>query len=118
MTVFGGGKVEAWEGELKKIVDTEDYFRFFGVEYDPKVVSVNRLHILRKFGELREGIEREWPEKGQPDGKREAYARALERAYETFLTRTPQEEALFKVFRQNSSEINVAFHPDGIGKNG
>ena len=50
--------------------------------------------------------------------KREAYAKALERAYETFLTRTAQEEALFKVFRQNPSGVNVEFHPEGIAKKG
>ena len=110
--------MEAWESELKRIVDTEDYFRFFGVEFDPKVVSVNRLHILRKFGELREEIEREWPREASPEAKREAYGKALERAYETFLTRTAQEEALFKVFRQNPSGVNVAFHPEGLGKKG
>ena len=110
--------MEDWESELKKIVDTEDYFRFFGVEFNPKVVSVNRLHILRKFGEFREAIEREWPGDASPEAKKEAYARALERAYDTFLTRTAQEEALFKVFRQNSSGVNVEFHPEGLEKKG
>ena len=35
----------------------EDYFAFFGVAYDEHVVAVNRLHILRRFGERLAAIE-------------------------------------------------------------
>ena len=35
----------------------EDYFAFFGVAYDERVVAVNRLHILRRFGERLAAIE-------------------------------------------------------------
>ena len=37
--------------EFKQLVNTEDYFKFFDLEYDQKVVHVNRLHILQKFSE-------------------------------------------------------------------
>ena len=108
--------MEPWETQYRNLVDAEDYFRFFDVYYDPHVVSVNRLHILRKFGELCAAIEREWPEGLDGELKRKALRRALASAYETFLTRTAQQEKLFKVFRENPSEINVAFHPEGLEK--
>ena len=108
--------MEPWETEYRRLVDAEDYFRFFDVDYDPHVVSVNRLHILRKFGELCVAIEKEWPEQGSGGKKKEAYRTALLSAYETFLTRTAQDEKLFKVFRENHSGVNVAFHPEGLEK--
>jgi nitrogenase-stabilizing/protective protein len=103
-----------WEEESRKLVDAEDYFHFFEVPFDPKVVRVNRLHILKKFGQFREVIDKEWPVDGPPDKKRDAYRKALELAYETFLTSTAQDEKLFKVFRQEASGINVEFHPEGM----
>ena len=108
--------MEGWEREYRNLVDAEDYFRFFDVAYDPRIVSVNRLHILRKFGELCAAIEEKGPDEVSGERKREACRRALASAYETFLSRTPQDEKLFKVFRENHSGVNVAFHPEGPGK--
>ena len=108
--------MEPWETQYRNLVDAEDYFRFFDILYDPHVVSVNRLHILRKFGELCAAIEEERPEGLVGELKREAFRTALASSYETFLTRTAQEEKLFKVFRENHSGINVAFHPEGLEK--
>ena len=100
-----------WEAQLEKIVDAEDFFRLFSVEFDPRVLSVNRLHILKKFGEIREAIVAQWPKDAPSEKKKEALRSALVEAYETFLTRTAKEEALFKVFRQYSSGVNVTFNP-------
>lgn len=38
--------------ELKRLSAAEDFFRFFGVDYDRRRVDVYRLHILRRFGQL------------------------------------------------------------------
>ena len=71
--------------QLAKLSCAEDYFRFLGVSYDPAVLNVARLHILRRMGDnLREaGLE--------PDEeKARAYFRAhLERAYLDFVKSTP-----------------------------
>ena len=37
--------------QLKKASCAEDFFALLGVEYDPKVVNVARLHILRRMGQ-------------------------------------------------------------------
>lgn len=42
-------------GELKdfhKIKEAEEYFRFFDIEYDEKLLRVKRFHIMKKFGEM------------------------------------------------------------------
>jgi nitrogenase-stabilizing/protective protein len=81
--------------QLTKLSSAEDYFRFLGVSYDPAVLNVARLHILRRMGDnLREaGIE--------PDEtKARAYFRAhLERAYQDFVESTPIKERVFKVHK-------------------
>ncbi len=38
--------------EFQKITDTEDYFEFFDLQYDERLVNSKRFHIMKKFGEL------------------------------------------------------------------
>ena len=38
--------------EFQKITDTEDYFDFFELQYDERLVNSKRFHIMKKFGEL------------------------------------------------------------------
>lgn len=38
--------------EFKKMTDAEDFFDFFDIEYDERLVQVKRFHIMKKFGEL------------------------------------------------------------------
>jgi nitrogenase-stabilizing/protective protein len=81
--------------QLTKLSSAEDYFRFLGVSYDPAVLNVARLHILRRMGDnLREaGLE--------PDEEiARTYFRAhLERAYQDFVESTPIKERVFKVHK-------------------
>jgi len=87
-----------WQA-FQQLVDAEDYFIFFGLDFDPQVVNVNRLHILRKFSQQLETIEETGAELTETE--RLTLARqALEQAYHTFLSSTAQEQKLFKVFNQ------------------
>lgn len=38
--------------EFKKITDTEDFFDFFGLEFDERLINSKRFHIMKKFGEM------------------------------------------------------------------
>lgn len=38
--------------EFQKITDAEDFFDFFNIDYDERLVQVKRFHIMKKFGEL------------------------------------------------------------------
>jgi nitrogenase-stabilizing/protective protein len=81
--------------QLAKLSSAEDYFRFLGVSYDPTVLNVARLHILRRMGDnLRESGMKPDEEKAR------AYFRAhLERAYQNFVESTPIKERVFKVHK-------------------
>jgi len=39
--------------EFERLINTEDYLEFFAIPYDPRVVHVNRLHILKMFALLK-----------------------------------------------------------------
>ncbi len=43
--------------EFKSLTDTEEYFEFFDLEYDERLVYVKRFHILKKYGEMIEKAE-------------------------------------------------------------
>jgi nitrogenase-stabilizing/protective protein len=82
--------------QLNKASSAEDFFALLSVDYDPKVVSVMRLHILRRMGQ--------YLASENFDGLSEEAVRArckvvLERAYADFLASTPLNERVFKVLK-------------------
>jgi nitrogenase-stabilizing/protective protein len=87
--------------QFNQLKDAEDYFQFFGLSYDPQVVNVNRLHILRKFSQLVQAID-----KDQSEAELLAvYGQALQTAYTLFLTSTSVEQKLFKVFQDRPKNV-------------
>ena len=87
--------------QFNQLKDAEDYFQFFGLAYDPQVVNVNRLHILRKFAQLVKD-----DDKSQPEAQRlDAYRQALQTAYDLFLTSSSVEQKLFKVFQDRPKNV-------------
>ncbi len=87
--------------QFDRLSDAEEYFEFFGLPYDPQVVNVNRLHILRKFSQL---VEAE--DKNQSEAQLlAAYQQALQTAYNVFLTSSGVEQKLFKVFKDRPKNV-------------
>jgi len=79
---------------LTKLSSAEDFFAALDVPYDPAVVNVARLHILRRMGQYLNGTEIE----GLDDAAiREACRAHLAHAYEDFLRSSPIRERVFKV---------------------
>ncbi|MCK9874973.1 nitrogenase-stabilizing/protective protein NifW [Frankia sp. Ag45/Mut15] len=94
----------------------EQYFDLLEVEVDPRVVAVNRLHILRVFGGERvKVLEAAGGDQADPETLLAAYRAALIRSYESFLTATALDHRVFKVLKDRapqgsfvpSSEITV-----------
>lgn len=81
--------------QLSKLSSAEDFFRFLNVPYDPSVLNVARLHILRRMADnLRKAAEE------ADEAKARAYFRAhLERAYQDFVHSSPISERVFKVHK-------------------
>lgn len=84
--------------KLEKASSAEDFFSILGVEYDPKVVSVVRLHILRRMGQYLVGAKEEL--QGLADEEVTARCKTfLEQAYADFLEKSPLDERVFKVLK-------------------
>lgn len=38
--------------DFYKCRDTEDYFKFFGIEFDQHLINVKRFHMMKEYGNL------------------------------------------------------------------
>ncbi|WP_434725316.1 nitrogenase stabilizing/protective protein NifW [Mesorhizobium sp. RIZ17] len=86
---------------LKSLSAAEEFFAVLGISYDPEVLNVSRLHILKRMGQYL--AEEDFA--GLPDGVIAARARAtLERAYEDFATSSPLTHRVFKVLKEHDPD--------------
>ncbi len=75
----------------------EEFLNFLNVDFNPQVVHVNRLHILKRFHQYlqQEPIPADLPE----EMEYAAYQLKLKKAYQDFIGSTPLSEKVFKVFQ-------------------
>ncbi len=90
--------------EFQQLVNAEEYFEFFELDYELQFVNINRLHILQKFSTLIRAIDAESPDLSEA-AKLEKYRVALAQAYDTFTTSSPLNEKLFKVFHEKQQNV-------------
>jgi nitrogenase-stabilizing/protective protein len=106
--------------QLATLSSAEDFFTFLDVGYDPAVLDVVRLHILKRMGEY---LRKNKSALAQAD---EQTARALcrthlERAYSDFIESTPLEQRVFKVLKDAvtpssaPSLVQLSAAPNGQG---
>ncbi|MBI5268354.1 MAG: nitrogenase stabilizing/protective protein NifW [Burkholderiales bacterium] len=99
---------------LKALSSAEDFFAFFAVPFDERIVQVNRLHILKRFYQYLH----------QSDGLTglgevemfKRYRELLARAYQDFVSSTPAREKVFKVFQDadGTQRVPVASLRDSL----
>jgi len=82
--------------ELKKTSSAEDFFTLLKVEYDPQILNVARLHILRRMGEY---LFKEDFTSFSEEAAVEKCKAFLEQAYVDFTKSSPIAERLFKVHK-------------------
>lgn len=84
-----------FDADLEALESAEDFLEYFQVPYDPKVVQVNRLHILQRFHDYLAEVEE------MPDGPRQRWvlhADLLGAAYQDFVVSDALTEKVFRVF--------------------
>jgi len=81
--------------QLAKLSSAEDFFQFLNVPYDPAVLNVARLHILRRMGDNL----RNEPVAPDDDAARAQFRAHLEQAYQDFIHSSPLDERVFKVLK-------------------
>ena len=80
---------------LSQLSSAEEFLNFLGVEYDQRVVNVNRLHILKRFNQY---LARHSFSSSDEAIKAE-YKALLEKAYGDFVKSDAVTEKVFKVFQ-------------------
>ena len=84
----------------------EEFFQFFGVEYDQAVVNVNRLHILKRFHQY---LRTSPLPSTAPEAELFAACKGhLQAAYKDFVRSTPAQEKVFKVFQDTDGKQHVS----------
>jgi nitrogenase-stabilizing/protective protein len=82
--------------DLSRLASAEEFFHYLQVDYDPAVVNVARLHILKRMGLM---VARADLASLDQDAARIVCREALVAAYQEFRTHSPKEQRLFKVQR-------------------
>lgn len=93
---------------MRSLSAAEDFFALLKVPYDPVVLQVARLHILRRMGQY---LSEETLTALTDDAAEEACRATLVRAYTDFTTSTPLEQRVFKVLKDAVSPARSAFVP-------
>jgi nitrogenase-stabilizing/protective protein len=81
---------------LNQLSSAEEFLDFLGVEYDTRVVNVNRLHILKRFNQY---LVLHRFSGGSDAAYKAEYKALLERAYSDFVKSDAVTEKVFKVFQ-------------------
>lgn len=102
-----------WELEMDELSSAEDFLELFGVEYEPRVVQVNRLHILQRFHDYLAQVEA-MPE--DVDARFAVHAQLLKRAYDDFVRSNAVTEKVFKVFHADSAKRAFVPLSEVLGK--
>ena len=97
--------------DLRKLSSAEEFFDVLGVDYDPAVVHVARLHILRRMGEYLRSTELgDVSGRASEGGVQGASGQGLRR----FVASSPIEQRVFKVHKDAVSrrrEPEIPFVP-------
>lgn len=101
--------MSAFRDELEELETAEDFLGHFGIAFDPRVVNVNRLHILQRFHDYL----------GREDGldaaadevRRARYRDLLGRSYRDFVESDAITEKVFRVHRDQAAHLSDRFVP-------
>jgi hypothetical protein len=83
--------------QIAALSAAEEFFQALGVDFEPEVVAVKRLHILKRFNQRLAALDTT----GLDDAAlRDVHAAALRQAYGEIAAVEPHQAKLFKVFNQ------------------
>jgi nitrogenase-stabilizing/protective protein len=87
---------------FKRCRTAEEYFELLDVSYDPRVLAVSRLHILRHFAEQVRDLHLHRDATEGVGRVLDSYRDALVRSYQAFTTETALDHRLFKVLQDHA----------------
>jgi len=87
---------------MEDLVSAEDFLNYFGIEFDPAVVQVNRLHILQRYHNY---LARAGALPEVEAARRLVYTTLLKQAYQDFEKSDALTEKVFKVFHMHEPQV-------------
>ncbi|CAH2599520.1 Nitrogenase-stabilizing/protective protein NifW [Rhodovastum atsumiense] len=93
---------------MRGLSAAEEFFSLLRVPYEPQVLNVARLHILRRMAEY---LADSALESMTDDAAEEACRAALTHAYADFVASPPIEQRTFKVLKQAVAPRSQGFVP-------
>jgi hypothetical protein len=84
--------------DLEKLHAAEDFFSYLKVGYDPALVQVARLHILRRMGKYL--ADKDFS-RASEDAVFAQARETLSQAYQDFVASRPIDERVFKVLQEH-----------------
>lgn len=91
------------EDALDELSSAEDFLEFFQVEFDAKVVHVNRLHIMQRFhdylGDAKGSIEG-----AEDEAVAKVYRALLIQAYSDFVESDAKTEKVLKIYKMQGPQ--------------
>jgi len=85
--------VSGFAAEIAALSSAEDFFAYFELPFDARVLAASRLHILKRFHDNLARID--GLEAQGDDAKRAVYRAELQRAYQSFVTGSALSERVF-----------------------
>ncbi len=90
--------------ELEELSSAEDFLDFFEVEYDSKVVHINRLHIMQRYHDyLHKGADL-IDDSSDDDAMRSIYRKLLTQAYSDFVHSDAKTEKVLKIYKMSEPQ--------------
>lgn len=86
---------------LEELSSAEDFLQFFGINYDPHIVHVNRLHILQRFHDY---LSKQDTLPAEDEALQQVYRQLLQSAYNDFVHSDALTEKVFKVFHMHQPQ--------------
>lgn len=90
--------------DLEELSAAEEFLEYFGIDYEPKVVMVNRLHIMQRYHDYLHKAETAGTLPQQEEALKDAYRQLLEQAYQDFVESDALTEKVFKVFHMHEPQ--------------
>lgn len=99
--------------DLYELETAEDFFNYFGVEYDENILKPYRLHILKKFSLYMREVMSEPDFKNNEEKLFTTLKSYLMLSYQQISENTPLKERLFKVHQEASKKYIISIDIPG-----
>ena len=97
--------------ELSRLDEAEDFFEYFDLAFDPVLLRINRLSMLKRFRLEMQAADREAPEVDEAT-RRTRYREALRRAHDSFREASALEQKLFRALAPDETPLVSLGRPD------